>query len=182
MVDPSRLKSARNRFYPGWWIYREFRLRVPRYVVVCRNGEDCRLAWESKPEYVRVDIKYSPRPRPYAFGEVADQMGLWESAIPEYEDRPPTIAGESPLESPKAESEEWSDEKNSRRCELIDKEIEGTLTRQEKRELDRLQQQMVEYRRRVAPLPIQGARELHRQLVAKKREQEARDKGRDDSF
>lgn len=34
---------------------------------------------------------------------------------------------------------EWTDEKNERRCDLIDKDIEGTILPFEKRELDELQ-------------------------------------------
>ena len=41
---------------------------------------------------------------------------------------------------------EWSSSKNARRCELIDKD-----------------------RRRVAPIPMEGAKELHRQLLRKRR-------------
>ena len=64
----------------------------------------------------------------------------------------------------------WSEEKNSRRCDLIDKEIEGTLSEQERIELDDLQRQAVEYRDRVAPLPMEGAGRLHAQLLEKKRQ------------
>jgi len=52
----------------------------------------------------------------------------------------------------------WTDEKNARRCDLIDKEIDGRLTLQEAVELARLQSEMLAYRRRVAPLPIGDAR------------------------
>jgi len=47
----------------------------------------------------------------------------------------------------------WTDEKNSRRCDLIDKEIDGRLTLQEAVELARLQSEMLAYRRKLAPLP-----------------------------
>jgi hypothetical protein len=69
----------------------------------------------------------------------------------------------------------WTNEKNARRCNLIDKEIEGTITEAEKAELDHLQQQAIAHRDRVAPLPIEGARKLHQQLLAKKRQQEGHD-------
>lgn len=71
-----------------------------------------------------------------------------------------------------AQSHEWTDDKNARRCELIDKEIEGTLTRQDRIELEDLQQQAIEHLDRVAPWPHEGARKLHQQLLAKKRRQE----------
>ena len=66
---------------------------------------------------------------------------------------------------------DW-DAKNDRRCELIDKEIEGTLHPVEKRELEELQRQMLAYRRKVAPLPLKGAQRLHQQLLKKAAERE----------
>ena len=47
----------------------------------------------------------------------------------------------------------WHDAKNIRRCNLIDKEINGTLSVEEERELEQLQEEMLAYRRKVAPLP-----------------------------
>lgn len=61
----------------------------------------------------------------------------------------------------------WNDAKNDRRCDLIDKEIEGTLFGAEKRELETLQKQMRAYRRKVAPLPLKEVRELHQHLLKK---------------
>ena len=66
----------------------------------------------------------------------------------------------------------WNDAKNDRRCELIDKEIKGTLLPAEKRELEELQRQMLAYRRKVAPLPLKEAQRLHQQLLKKAAEQE----------
>ena len=63
----------------------------------------------------------------------------------------------------------WSEERNARRCDLIDKEIEGTLSEEERIELNQLQRHALEYRNRVAPLPTKGARKLHAQLLEKKR-------------
>jgi hypothetical protein len=65
------------------------------------------------------------------------------------------------------EQDEWTDAKNSRRCDLIDKEIEGPITPEEAQELHALQQTMLRYRRRVAPLPLEDARELHQELLRK---------------
>ena len=62
---------------------------------------------------------------------------------------------------------DWNDAKNDRRCELIDKEIEGTLLPVEKRELEELQRQMLAYRRKIAPLPLKEAQRLHQQLLKK---------------
>jgi hypothetical protein len=61
----------------------------------------------------------------------------------------------------------WTDEKNQRRCELVDKEIEGTLSAAEAAELQKLQTEMLEYRRKVAPLALDQLRELHRALLDK---------------
>lgn len=60
---------------------------------------------------------------------------------------------------------DWTDAKNDRRCELVDKEIDGTLTTDERNELELLQTQMLAYRRRVAPLPLGDVRRLHQQLL-----------------
>jgi hypothetical protein len=70
-------------------------------------------------------------------------------------------------ESVAADDSEWTEAKNSRRCDLIDKEIEGTITFDEARELHALQQAMLRYRRRVAPLPLEDARRLHQELLQK---------------
>src|SRR5438132_3882560 len=56
---------------------------------------------------------------------------------------------------------EWTDAKNERRCDLLDKEIDGRLTPAEVVELHHLQQAMLRHRRKVAPLPIAAARKLH---------------------
>ncbi len=67
--------------------------------------------------------------------------------------------------------EPWSAEKDARRCELIDKMIQGTLQPAESRELAELQRQALEYFDRVAPPPVEGARRLHERLLKKMRQQ-----------
>jgi hypothetical protein len=62
--------------------------------------------------------------------------------------------------------EEWTEAKNARRCDLIDREIAGTLRPEEAAELHRLQQEMLRHRRRIAPLPLDDARKIHQQLLA----------------
>jgi hypothetical protein len=76
----------------------------------------------------------------------------------------------TPSSDTNGEEGEWTDALNDRRCDLIDKEIEGTITPEEARELHRLQQAMQRYRRRVAPLPLEDARRLHLELLRKARE------------
>ena len=71
--------------------------------------------------------------------------------------------------------EEWSEEKNNRRCDLIDRQIEGNLSPEERIELDDLQRQAIAYRDLMVPLPTEGARRLHRELLAKKRRHEAQE-------
>jgi len=61
----------------------------------------------------------------------------------------------------------WTQEKNARRCFLIDREIDGTLTPEEARELEGLQRQMSQYLDRVAPLPLEATRRLYAELLAK---------------
>ena len=62
---------------------------------------------------------------------------------------------------------EWTEAKNERRSDLIEKEIDGTLTPAEAVELQALQQAMLKYRNKVAPLPIAAVRKLHDELLAK---------------
>jgi hypothetical protein len=71
-----------------------------------------------------------------------------------------------PVNGP-ADDAEWTDAKNRRRCELIDREIDGTLTPEQAQELAILQRQMLHYRHRVAPLPLEDARRLHQELLAR---------------
>jgi hypothetical protein len=61
----------------------------------------------------------------------------------------------------------WTPTKNARRCFLIDREIEGTLTPEETRELTVLQRQMLQHVERVAPLPLEATRRLYEELLAK---------------
>jgi hypothetical protein len=71
----------------------------------------------------------------------------------------------NPDDTSEAGRAEWSDAKNLRRCELVDKEIDGVLTEQEARELAELQDEMLAYRRQVAPLPLEDLRALHQKLL-----------------
>jgi hypothetical protein len=59
----------------------------------------------------------------------------------------------------------WTEQKNQRRCHLVDKDIDGTISLAEKGELDQLQAEMLAYRRHVAPLPLDDLRTLHQQLL-----------------
>jgi hypothetical protein len=63
-------------------------------------------------------------------------------------------------------TEPWSDEKNTRRCELIDKKYDGGgLSVDEFLELQQLQNEVDHYVQKVAPRPINQLRKLHQQLL-----------------
>lgn len=61
----------------------------------------------------------------------------------------------------------WDAARDARRCELIDREIAGPLSADDAAELAALQAAMLRHRRRLAPLPLDDARRLHRELLAK---------------
>jgi hypothetical protein len=65
----------------------------------------------------------------------------------------------------------WTEAKNARRRALIDREIDATLTREEAKELQVLQQQMLRERRRLAPVPLDDLRRLHQELLMKAQKQ-----------
>ena len=59
----------------------------------------------------------------------------------------------------------WTKQKNRRRCELIDKQIDSELSPVEASELEQLQSEMLAYRNRVAPLPLDDLREFYDDIV-----------------
>jgi hypothetical protein len=61
----------------------------------------------------------------------------------------------------------WSDERNARRCALIEKDVRGTIAPEEARELEDLQVQLRHYRRHVAPLPLAQTRQMLEELERK---------------
>ena len=68
--------------------------------------------------------------------------------------------------SPLAGDSKWTQEKDDRRCELIDREIAGTITIQERAELGVLQRQAESHFDSVAPPPLEGAVNLHQQILS----------------
>jgi hypothetical protein len=64
---------------------------------------------------------------------------------------------------------EWSDEKNARRCELIDRKIYGEISRDDAAELNALQLALNAYVNRVAPLPISSAKKMHAKLLGRRK-------------
>ncbi len=79
---------------------------------------------------------------------------------------PPHAANGAP-----AAPADWTEARNARRCELIDRKYAGGLTPQERVELAGLQDEMLRYRQSVAPLPLEQARCLHQELLAIARRQ-----------
>jgi predicted transcriptional regulator len=59
----------------------------------------------------------------------------------------------------------WSEEGETRRRQLIDKDIAGTITADEQEELARLDRLANEHFDIGAPPPLEGARRLHQQLL-----------------
>jgi len=68
-------------------------------------------------------------------------------------------------ESLASKSDEWNNELNNRRCLLIDRKYGGSLTEEESIELEELQERMERFREKVAPLPIEEARQLYQHLL-----------------
>ena len=66
----------------------------------------------------------------------------------------------------------WSEKQNARRCQLIDREIDGALSDDVRAELMSLTDQLREYRRLHAPIPMEGALKLHAELLEKRRRRE----------
>lgn len=69
------------------------------------------------------------------------------------------------------DSGDWSDEKDERRCELIDKDIAGTITVEERAELADLEQQANAHFDSIAAPPMDGARQLHQELLNRRAQQ-----------
>jgi hypothetical protein len=65
----------------------------------------------------------------------------------------------------RSEGVAWDDVMNQRRFELVDKEIQGSLTSAERIELAGLTRSMRKHVESEANLPIQGAQTLHRKLL-----------------
>jgi hypothetical protein len=95
------------------------------------------------------------------------------SANPEgsvIEDNGRPVVRVSPIPKPPGTSTAdgaWTQAKNRRRCELIDRELDGALSTPERAELDSLQRELDRYVDQVAPLPLEPLRKLHQKLVRK---------------
>lgn len=61
----------------------------------------------------------------------------------------------------------WTAADNDRRCDLIDRDIDGRITPDERAELATLQRRLSRYVNQVAPLPLEPLRKLHQALLEK---------------
>ena len=66
-----------------------------------------------------------------------------------------------------AKEEDWTPEKDDRRCALIDRKYAESLSPEEEAELALLQAGLYRHADRVAPLPLDAIRKLHRELLAR---------------
>ena len=82
-----------------------------------------------------------------------------EASVVEIEGRKVYILVRPQVSKP-AEDSEWTSEKNRRRYELIDRNLDTRITPLECVELAELEEEFDRYRDRVAPLPIGLAREI----------------------
>jgi hypothetical protein len=82
-------------------------------------------------------------------------------------------AGATPADG----DEPWTEAKNQRRCDLIDRKYAGQLGPDEAVELARLQDEMLRHRQRVAPLPLEDARRLHQELLSRATSKPSADPG-----
>ena len=62
---------------------------------------------------------------------------------------------------------EWTEEKNHRRCDLIDRKYDHGLDPSEQAELALLQDAMYRHIDKIAPLPLDAVRSLHQELLEK---------------
>ena len=69
--------------------------------------------------------------------------------------------------APASETTDWTPELNHRRCDLIDKKFATGLTPAEEQELATLTAGLRRFVERVAPLPLEHARQLHQELLEK---------------
>ena len=62
---------------------------------------------------------------------------------------------------------DWTPQDNQRRCDLLDRDLDGALTPVEQSELVALEQRLDRHVDAIAPLPLEPLRLLHQKLLAK---------------
>jgi hypothetical protein len=109
------------------------------------------VRWDSMPEPMRQYIRVMEVPP--------------EGRVIEAEDGQPALKVFAyPKSTPNAE---WTSGENDRRCDLIEKDLDGQLTPQEQLELELLEARLDRYVNRVAPLPLEQLRQLYQQTLEK---------------
>jgi hypothetical protein len=110
-------------------------------------------------------LKQDEAVKQFFFGLPADPDGL----VVELNGK--AVARVTPVNEPRHNAIEvsttWNETKNVRRCALVDREIEGMLLPEEATELALLQEEMLQVRRRLTPVPLEDLRRLHQQLLVK---------------
>ncbi len=141
--------------------------------VVAVTGGDVRVLFETD-EGRLEQICQSSQFLPGYVPEIGDKVVAVRLLAPRRKAELPALdeAASVPKQRPDQEEEQWNAEKDARRCELIDKKIQGTLQPAESREFAELQRQALEYFDRVAPPPVEGARRLHENLLRKMQQQQ----------
>lgn len=87
-----------------------------------------------------------------------DVLQLIQAAVVQF-------VADTPVKSDNGNTE-WSSGKDARRCELIDRDISGTISDAERQELAGLELEANAHFDAVAPPPIEGARRIHQQLLS----------------
>jgi hypothetical protein len=90
-----------------------------------------------------------------------------EGTVLESAGRPIACLVPSPRTVIASNGEEWTEENNRRRGELLDRKYDHGLTPAEEAELALLQDGLHRFIDRVAPLPLEEARHLHHELLKK---------------
>lgn len=85
--------------------------------------------------------------------------------------------GEATTEASEKAEPAWTRQKNARRCELINEQLDRQVTESEEAELEQLQREMLVYREQVAPLPLEYVEGVYQALLARAA---ARSKGQQD--
>lgn len=111
------------------------------------------IRWETIPESTREFIR--------SIAQSPDGAVIEEDGRPSYRViayPPPPAVTPDPA---------WTAAENERRCDLIDKDIDGQLSPDERVELDELERRLELYVDAVAPLPLKPLRKLYQELLDK---------------
>lgn len=105
-----------------------------------------RLDWDTLPETVREFLAA------VSGGAIIERDGK-------------LVARVVPIVPAPADDGGWTPTKNQRRCALVDRKLDRTITTEELAELEVLTRQMRAFVRSVAPRPLEEIRQLHQELL-----------------